>query len=775
MPKECLQGTVVQLLDTATGGVIATLTPNSLGIFDSGCTLPCPSKVIVKPVNPNCTFTPAQKTVAVRCCPKVTKVKFSCDCAGKGGRIVVGVPAECVAGTTVEIFDLSGNPVVSGPLDATGLFDTGCTLKCPASYVVKVSNPNCTFTPSSKVVQVPCCPRFAAVKFDCDCRPARGRILASVSSKCPPGTKIEIYDQNQTLVAAGPVNAAGWFDTKCTLACGQTYTVVATNPNCTVVPASQTVTVPCCPDFATVKFDCDCPPPPPPPPPDHGRIVVTVNGPCITGVIVQISDPSGTIVTSGSLNAQGVFDTGCQLPCPGAYIVSAFASGALIGSSQVTIGCCPDYTNVQFDCPTPQKGRIVVRMPPDCTLGTIVQVIDPVTSQVVASGYPAIVQSPTGETFGEFDTSCTLMCGQTYLVTATNPDCTILPAGGAQVQAGCCPDAATVDFTCDCPWLQPSCVTPPAGMVAWYTFDEPQGTPIYQDIAGSVQNAGWPSTNPVPQAVSGKVNGATYFNGIGNNTSGTGSYIRVPNHPELDFGTGDFSIDVWVNIVECLPTHIYPIVEKYDPQQQRGYSFYIFSDKLNLVMNGTTFSSNVLGLAFNTWYHVAVTVSRPAGAPAVGTFWLNGAPVGTFTPVAGSIDTTNDMFIGSNFLVTSGVESPCEIALDELELFNVALSQADIAAIYQADSAGKCRPNLGRLIVRNISDYSLRFTILDASGNVVYQSGVVVDGDSIDTGCTLYCTMEYEVKATGLQGHSYPSSGLVTVPCCPESAIFYFH
>jgi hypothetical protein len=191
-------------------------------------------------------------------------------------------------------------------------------------------------------------------------------------------------------------------------------------------------------------------------------------------------------------------------------------------------------------------------------------------------------------------------------------------------------------------------------------------------------------------------------------------------------------------------------------------------------MNGSTFSSNVLGLAFNTWYHVAVTVSRPAGASAVGTFWLNGAPVGTFTPVAGSIDTTNDMFIGSNFLVTSGVASSCEIALDELELFNVALSQADIAAIYQADSAGKCRPNLGRLIVRNSSDYSLRFTILDASGNVVYQSGVVADGDSIDTGCTLYCATGYEVKATDRFGQSYPRQFVTTVPCCPELAILYF-
>jgi len=302
-------------------------------------------------------------------------------------------------------------------------------------------------------------------------------------------------------------------------------------------------------------------------------------------------------------------------------------------------------------------------------------------------------------------------------------------------------------------------------MVAWYTLDEPQGTPIYQDIAGSVQNAGWPTTNPEPWGTPGKVNGAAYFNGGGKNTSGGGNYIQVPTQSELDFGTGDFSIDVWVNLVGCSPTHIYPIVEKYDPQQQLGYSFYIVGDKLNLVMNGTTFSSNVLGLAFNTWYHVAVTVSRPAGAPAVGTFWLNGAPVGTFTPVAGSIDTTNDMFIGSNYLVTAGAPH-CEIALDELELFNVALSQADIAAIYQADSAGKCRPNLGRLRVGVVpGNPPMVFTVLDANGNVVYTDGPT---SLLDTGCALYCNSQYEVKAVEPQsGTTYPSK-FVTVPCCPQ-------
>ncbi|MCX7624604.1 MAG: LamG domain-containing protein, partial [Candidatus Sumerlaeaceae bacterium] len=780
---QCQQGTVVQIIDPASGSVVATLSPNAAGTYDSGCTLPCPRKYIVKPVNPSCTFTPAQQTVGVRCCPEVTKVKFTCICSQNGGRIVVGVPPNCVAGTTVQILDLSGNLVMSGPLNGAGLFDTGCKLKCQTSYVVKISNPSCTFTPSSKIVQVSCCPAMSTVRFDCKCPPPRGRIIAMTSQNCPPGTVVSVYDANNALVASGTVNAQGLFDTGCDLPCGATYTVTATNPQCSVTVNPSQVVVSCCPDVARVTIDCDCPPPPRPgrivvrlpetctpgttvsivdslgnvvtsgsaqlvqlptglvagefdsgcvlvcgqtyhvtatnpncrilppngiqvqaaccpdattvnldcdcPPPPKGRLTVTVDAPCAGGGEVTISDATGNVVTTGTLNAQGFFDTNCTLPCPATYNVTVTNAGAVIGTQSVNVGCCPDFASVTFPCPPPppQQGRIVVHLPANCTSGTVVQVVDP-AGQVVSSGSPVLVPGTTGALVGEFDTSCTLVCGQTYTVVATNPVCTIRPAGGVQVQAGCCPNTATVNFDCDCP--QANCVQPPAGMVAWYPLDEPLGTATYFDLGGSVQNNGVPSPAVPPQATVGKVGGAQYFFGNGN-------YVQVAPHAELDFGTGSFSLDAWVKLVGCSPSHLYPVVEKYDGTNQKGFSFYLLGDTMYLVMNGTTYASNSsLGMSFNTWHHVAVVVSRPAGGSATGTFYLNGTAVGTFAPLTASVDTVNPLFIGRNFLVATSSHPHCEIAIDELELFNVAVAAADIAAIYQADTAGKCKPTLGR-------------------------------------------------------------------------------
>lgn len=863
---QCQQGTVVKIIDPVSGSVVATLTPTSAGLYDTGCTLPCPAKYIVKPENPNCTFTPAQRSVGVRCCPKVTKVSFSCSCSDNGGRIVVGLPQNCLAGSTVQILDLTGNLVMSGVPDAAGLFDTGCKLKCQTSYVVKITNPNCTFTPSTKIVQVSCCPRISTVRFDCDCPPLRGRLLASVNPDCPPGTTINVYDSNNTLVASGTVNAQGIFDTGCNLPCGATFTVTATNPQCPVVVSNPRVVIPCCPEVARVTIDCDCPPPPTPgrivvhlpdqctsgttvnivdsngtvitsgpaqlvqlatgitvgefdsgcalicgqtysvmatnpdcsilpvngvqaqasccpdativnldcdcPPPAKGRITVSVNGPCAAGGDVTITDANGNVVTSGTLDAQGYFDTQCSLPCPAAYNVLVTNAGAVIGNQTVNVGCCPDVTNVTFTCPPPppNQGRIVVQLPATCTSGTVIQVLD-ATGQVISSGTPSLVPGTTGALVGEFDTGCTLVCGQSYTVVGSNPNCTILPVGGVQAQAGCCPAGTTVTLDCDCPPPPSNCVQPPAGMVAWYPLDEPQGATTYFDVAGSVQNNGTPSPAVPPLAISGKVNGAQYFYGNGN-------YVEVPPHSELDFGSGSFSIDAWVNLVNCSPIHLYPVVEKYDSGNQTGFSFYILGDTMYLVLNGTTFASNSpLGMIPHTWYHVGVVVSRPAVGPQTGVFYLNGAAVGTFTPVSGSVDTPRPLYIGRNFLVGAGGQAWCEIAIDEVELFNVAVPASDIAAIYQADSAGKCKPSLGRL--RASAPYptytQMVYTIKDQWGNVVIQSGPnMQQANNFDSGCVLFCGVQYTVEAVDQATNTIFTPKVVTVPCCPQLASVSF-
>ena len=874
MPNNCVQGTVVQILDPQTQAVVATLQPNAIGIFDSGCVLPCPQKYIVRPVNPHCSFTPVQRLVGVRCCPTVTKVSFNCDCAEEGGRIVVQVPPNCVNGTTVQISELSGAPILSGAPDATGVFDTGCKLKCPTSYIVSVTNPNCTFTPGKQVVQVSCCPKMSVVKVDCSCKEPRGRLVVNVSPKCSSGTtQINVFDPSGVLVASGQPNSQGVFDTGCTLPCPAQYTVTATNSTCQAVPASQTVNVPCCPEYATVNINCDCPPPSgrikvlmplsctsgtlvqildptgatvasgapqivqangqvggvfdtsctlvcgqtytvlvtnpdctfpnsgqqvqagccpdattvivdcncPPPPPPGGRIKVLMPSGCTSGTLVQILDPTGATVASGApqivqANGQvgGVFDTSCTLVCGQTYTVLVTNPDCTFPTSgqQVQAGCCPDATTVIVDCncppPPPSGGRIKVLMPLSCTSGTLVQILDP-TGATVASGAPQIVQA-NGQVGGVFDTSCTLVCGQTYTVLVTNPDCTF-PNSGQQVQAGCCPDATTVIVDCNCP-VTSDCVTPPPGMVAWYTLDEQQGYTTVQDIAGTVQNAGWPSAPYPPQPTSGKVGGAFYFWGNGN-------YVEVPDNPELAFGSGSFTIDAWVRLVGCSQNHLYPIVEKIDPSASVGYSFYLVGDQLHLDVNGSSFASSVLGLLYDntTWYHVAVTVDR-SGSPT-GTFWLNGTAVGTFTPPQTSVDNSQSLYIGRNYLVAGGQVQNCELTIDELELFNTALTQSQIALIYNADSAGKCRPSLGRIVGNSSPGFgNMQFTVLDASGNVVFVGGPGAQGGpgTFDTGCTLYCNQQYTVNAVNLAptGQTSFPPQRINVPCCPQYATVYF-
>jgi uncharacterized repeat protein (TIGR01451 family) len=247
------------------------------------------------------------------------------------------------------------------------------------------------------------------------------------------------------------------------------------------------------------------------------------------------------------------------------------------------------------------------------------------------------------------------------------------------------------------------CVPPPPDMVAWYPLDEQNGATTVSDIASppasTVSDTGIPKPGPVgsggPNPVPGKVGaGALYF---------FGPFVEVPPSADLTF-TGDFSIDAWIRVVECGMSGggvLAPIVDKWDPTTQTGFSLFVDQPSpstgfLKLQLNNMLFTStgslptgaNPLA---NTgpWVHVAVTVDRTSG---VGTFYINGTPAGTFTVPAGSITNALTMLIGE-IRVPGG---RCELAIDELELFNRVLTPQEVQDIFNAGSAGKCRPQPGQ-------------------------------------------------------------------------------
>ena len=247
----------------------------------------------------------------------------------------------------------------------------------------------------------------------------------------------------------------------------------------------------------------------------------------------------------------------------------------------------------------------------------------------------------------------------------------------------------------------PACAVRPAGMVGWWPLDETSGA-VVDDIAG-FNNQGVPKPGGLlgstggPAPTVGKVNGALYF---------AGPYVEVPPQMELDFGAGDFSIDAWVRPVDC--SHggggvRSPIVDKFDGTT--GFSFYLDQPTVGLAnlylnINGLTFvsSGTIPTLGSATWSHVAVTIARPASATAVGTFFINGVAAGTFTPPPGSVTNALPMWIG-NTRIAGG---SCEIAIDEIELFNRALDKTEVNTIFDAGSMGKCKPTpgTGTIIIR---------------------------------------------------------------------------
>lgn len=260
------------------------------------------------------------------------------------------------------------------------------------------------------------------------------------------------------------------------------------------------------------------------------------------------------------------------------------------------------------------------------------------------------------------------------------------------------------------PWLDVSCVgcvNPPSNMVAWFALDEASGTK-----AGDLAQFGPKTINstqfdsPIdgiyygsPQHLTGTagwVSNAVKFDGIND-------YVEAPNHPSLNFGTGDFSIDAWVKIDhpnDALGVRV--IVEKREQigKQYYGYSLFLYNGKLGLQLaDGTPYNygSNLTVPADGQWHFVAVTIDR--NNTNGGTFYLSQGTIGNFTvqtatfnPTnrSGSLDNSRPLRIGS--LTLASPTSLFKGSIDEVELFNRMLTPTEIQSLVEAGRYGKCKP-----------------------------------------------------------------------------------
>jgi hypothetical protein len=231
------------------------------------------------------------------------------------------------------------------------------------------------------------------------------------------------------------------------------------------------------------------------------------------------------------------------------------------------------------------------------------------------------------------------------------------------------------------PTPTPPCVPPPPGLVAWWPMD---GNPL--DL--------WASNNPSAtnaiSFVAGKVGPGVTF--------GAGGYIDIPHSAAL--ANQQFTIDAWVQPQGPGPNNDFwgsVIVQKGLPAPAGYTNVPIslgWSDQYKHFV--FTFGNmNVERIASNPnfppgqWYHVAATYDGSTFK-----LYVNGALEAQMALVKTiSYSPLIPWTIGSTAAPIRAVGYPRTFngVIDEVEIFNRALSPAEIQAIYQAGPAGKCK------------------------------------------------------------------------------------
>jgi hypothetical protein len=163
--------------------------------------------------------------------------------------------------------------------------------------------------------------------------------------------------------------------------------------------------------------------------------------------------------------------------------------------------------------------------------------------------------------------------------------------------------------------------------------------------------------------------------------------VRIPDAPALRFSTA-MSVEAWIYLESAPTSDIGAIAAKNRGSGGTGFHVSVSNDR-RLTLGVCTASGGCTGIdsvptfiAVGQWTHVAATWT------AGGTFklYVNGVLAGSGSLQAFG-QSTLPLVIGSEDTV-SGRRFPGFV--DELGIYNVELSAADVAKIHTAGTAGKC-------------------------------------------------------------------------------------
>lgn len=225
-----------------------------------------------------------------------------------------------------------------------------------------------------------------------------------------------------------------------------------------------------------------------------------------------------------------------------------------------------------------------------------------------------------------------------------------------------------------------ACTVAPTDLVSWWPGDGNAG-----DIVGG--NTGTPKNGAT--FGSGQVLSAFSFDGVDD-------FVEVADDPSLDI-TQAITIDAWINMTTLL-TSSPGIVGKWDAAtNQRSFLLQV-NKGTALAPDGTigffvtpngsaqTFVVSSTPLAVGTWHHVAGVYD---GSRIL--LYVDGQ-------LAASTAYGANIFSGSAPVTIGAFNIPSRFLhglVDEVEIFDRALSGGEIAAIFNAGTGGKCKVQVG--------------------------------------------------------------------------------
>jgi hypothetical protein len=230
-----------------------------------------------------------------------------------------------------------------------------------------------------------------------------------------------------------------------------------------------------------------------------------------------------------------------------------------------------------------------------------------------------------------------------------------------------------------------TCAQPPAGLISWWPGDG-NAQDIWDHNDGMLQ--GNASFEP------GMVGQAFSFNGVGD-------YIEIPNSPSLDI-TGAITMGAWFKSNAGSSDTGGMIMCKGRNDGYVGLTSYVLTvggwylndGSVMLVLYGSYPADSYVSqlnliVPNNQWYYIAATWDGTTTNSNNVKLYINGAFVQSWTKTTPLNSTNESLTIGS--MKPTTYYHPTNGLIDEVEIYNRALSAAEIQAIYNAGSAGKCK------------------------------------------------------------------------------------